>query len=107
MMPHKNGIELLNELKNNESTSHIPIILLSAKSSIESKIEGMQYGADDYITKPFSATYLKARIQNIVEQRKRLQHIYCQTLFPSKAEKKICRKRKYTYTIRIGSKIYG
>lgn len=92
MMPHKNGIELLNELKNNESTSHIPIILLSAKSSIESKIEGMQYGADDYITKPFSATYLKARIQNIVEQRKRLQHIYCQTLFPSKAEKKSVEK---------------
>lgn len=52
----------------------------------------MQYGADDYITKPFSATYLKARIQNIVEQRKRLQHIYCQTLFPSKAEKKSVEK---------------
>ena len=50
MMPQKNGIELLNELKNNISTSHIPIILLSAKSSIESKLEGMQYGADDYIT---------------------------------------------------------
>lgn len=88
MMPQKNGIELLNELKNNISTSHIPIILLSAKSSIESKLEGMQYGADDYITKPFSATYLKARIHNLVEQRKRLQQIYCQTLFSPKSEKK-------------------
>ena len=61
MMPQKNGIEMTQELREEITTSHIPIVLLTAKSTIESKIEGMKLGADDYITKPFSAAYLTAR----------------------------------------------
>ena len=64
MMPEKDGIEMTRELRADMTTSHIPIILLTAKTTIESKLEGLEYGADDYITKPFSATYLQARVEN-------------------------------------------
>ena len=76
MMPEKDGIELTKELKTEMATSHIPIVLLSAKSAIESKLEGLELGADDYITKPFSATYLKARVDNLLAQRHKLQELY-------------------------------
>lgn len=76
MMPVMDGIELLQELKKNIITSHIPIVLLSSKTTIESKLEGLAYGADDYITKPFSVSYFKARIANLISQRKHLQEIF-------------------------------
>ncbi len=76
MMPKLNGVDLLKRIRKNIETSHVPIILLTAKTNIESKLEGLSYGADDYITKPFSVSYLKARILNLLEQRKRLQSIY-------------------------------
>lgn len=76
MMPEKDGIEMMKELRADMTTSHIPIVLLTAKTSIESKLEGLEYGADDYITKPFSATYLKARVDNIISQRSNLQRWY-------------------------------
>ncbi len=72
-MPKLDGIELTKQLKNNFETSHIPIILLTAKSSLNSKIEGIDCGADDYITKPFHLEYLKTRIVNIINQRKQLK----------------------------------
>ncbi len=65
---------MVRELREEMTTSHIPIVMLTAKSTIESKIEGMKLGADDYITKPFSAAYLKARIFNLLEQRKNYRH---------------------------------
>lgn len=76
MMPQMDGIEMLRLIRNNIATSHIPVILLSAKTAIESKLEGMEYGADDYLTKPFNVGFLKARIKNVLEQRKRLQKLY-------------------------------
>ncbi|MBN2276026.1 MAG: response regulator [Bacteroidales bacterium] len=76
MMPELDGIELLNRLKNNFATSHIPVILLTAKSSIESRIEGLKYGADAYITKPFNSQYLMASARNLLEQRKLLLKKY-------------------------------
>lgn len=76
MMPKRNGVELLQKIRNNIETSHVPVILLTAKTTIESQLEGLSYGADDYITKPFSVSYLKARIVNLLEQRKRLQGIF-------------------------------
>lgn len=76
MMPEKDGISMTRELRADMTTSHIPIVLLTAKTSIESKLEGLEYGADDYITKPFSATYLKARVKNLLTQRHKLQAIY-------------------------------
>ena len=80
MMPEKDGIAMTRELRADMTTSHIPIVLLTAKSSIESKLEGLEYGADDYITKPFSATYLKARVKNLLAQRQKLQTLYRQDL---------------------------
>lgn len=80
MMPEKDGIEMMKELRADMTTSHIPIVLLTAKTSIENKLEGLEYGADDYITKPFSATYLKARVQNILAQREKLQALFRSSL---------------------------
>jgi len=76
MMPKLSGVDLLKKIRNNIETSHVPVVLLTAKTTIESQLEGMNYGADDYITKPFSVSYLKARIVNLLEQRKRLQSIF-------------------------------
>ncbi|EJW99220.1 DNA-binding response regulator/sensor histidine kinase [gut metagenome] len=76
MMPVMDGITMTKELRINLITSHIPLILLTAKTSVESQLEGLEYGADAYITKPFSATYLKARVRNLLTSRARLQEIY-------------------------------
>jgi len=86
MMPVKDGYTACHELKNNPLTSHIPIILLTAKSAIESKIQGLQTGADDYLTKPFNTDELIARMDNLIEQRKRLREKFAQQtiLLPDK-----------------------
>ncbi|MFP5039722.1 two-component regulator propeller domain-containing protein [Parasediminibacterium sp. JCM 36343] len=72
MMPVMDGIQMLDRLKNNPATSHIPVVLLSAKFSVESQIEGLNYGADHYIAKPFQNEYLIASLNNLILQRKRL-----------------------------------
>nr|WP_207425675.1 hybrid sensor histidine kinase/response regulator transcription factor [Pedobacter sp. SYSU D00535] len=72
MMPRIDGIELLDRLKSNISTSHIPVVLLTAKFSVESQIEGLEYGADYYITKPFKVEFVQAAISNLLRQRRRL-----------------------------------
>ena len=86
MMPEKDGLELTRAIKENLSTSHIPIILLTAKSALESKLEGLEYGADDYITKPFSSVYLEARVENLLTQHKKLQAFYRATLMSPVSE---------------------
>ncbi len=89
MMPNMDGLQLTDMVKNNEHTSHIPVILLTAKSAIESRLQALKTGADDYITKPFSPVLLEARIENILEQRKRLQERYRRSLLdlePAKVE---------------------
>ncbi|GAA4230546.1 hypothetical protein GCM10022291_00980 [Postechiella marina] len=78
MMPVKNGVSLTNELKNNELTSHIPIILLTAKAGDENEIKGLEIGADDYITKPFSSKVLKTKVLNLINIRRKLQSRYSQ-----------------------------
>jgi DNA-binding response OmpR family regulator/anti-sigma regulatory factor (Ser/Thr protein kinase) len=75
MMPEKSGIDLCFELKNNTKTSHIPIVLLTAKFGIDDKLEATKIGADDYISKPFDSEYLISRIENLFKNRERLvQH---------------------------------
>ena len=75
MMPKMDGIQLCQKLKSDTRTSHIPLILLTAKNTVTDKLEGLQTGADDYIMKPFETSELKARIKNLLEQRKRIhQH---------------------------------
>ncbi|MFV0538712.1 MAG: response regulator [Dysgonomonas sp.] len=76
MMPEMDGIEYLKQVKENRDTSHIPIILLSARNSIEDRIQGLEYGADDYISKPFNSAYIKARIRSLLKQRKVLYNFY-------------------------------
>lgn len=70
MMPEINGIQLANQLKNNELTAHIPILFLSAKGSTEHKLEGLATGAEDYIQKPFNIQEIKFKIRNLLETRK-------------------------------------
>ncbi|WP_164891109.1 hybrid sensor histidine kinase/response regulator transcription factor [Botryobacter ruber] len=72
MMPKMDGIQLLDKLKNTEATSHIPVILLTAKTSVEHQIEGLNYGADYYITKPFQTDFILASVKNLLAQRKKI-----------------------------------
>lgn len=69
MMPEVNGIEMLDALKKEMLTSHIPVILLTAKTAVESQIEGLEYGADYYISKPFNNSFLLAAVKNLIRQR--------------------------------------
>ena len=69
MMPIMDGIELTHNLKTNITTSHIPVILLTARASFMNKMEGFETGADDYVTKPFNESLLRARIKNILKNR--------------------------------------
>ncbi|MFC2088417.1 response regulator, partial [Calditrichota bacterium] len=68
-----NGFELCQKIKTDERISHIPVILLTAKADLDSKIVGLEFGADDYINKPFEAEELKIRSKNLIEQRKKLR----------------------------------
>ncbi len=80
MMPEMTGLELAKAIKEDINISHIPLVLLTAKTDMESKLEALQYGADDYITKPFSSAYLEARIENLLKLRKQLQELYRSSL---------------------------
>lgn len=72
MMPKMSGVELCKAVRSNQITSHIPFVLLTAKTDINSKIEGMDCGADAYIEKPFSLQYLKSCIKNLIDLREML-----------------------------------
>lgn len=80
MMPGIDGIKLCEIVKKNMQTCHIPVILLSAKGSLEAQTAGIQAGADDYIPKPFSMYLLKGKINNILKARQRLRYYYSSTI---------------------------
>ena len=76
MMPVMNGLQFTEQLKTHTVTSHIPVIMLTAKNLEEHRAEGYEHGADSYITKPFHSKVLLARIENLLKQRKLLKHLF-------------------------------
>lgn len=76
MMPRLNGLELCKKLKSDIRTSHIPVILLTAKTDTPTKYHGIELGADDYISKPFEMEYLLLRIKNLLKTREQLQRLF-------------------------------
>lgn len=80
MMPVMDGMTMIRKIKACPDTCHIPIIVLSARTAINYRIEGLNEGIDDYITKPFSVSYLKSRVDNIIRQRRQLQQAYVSKL---------------------------
>ncbi len=88
MMPGADGNELTRTLKSNEKTSHIPIVLLTAKASEDDRLEGLSQGADDYLVKPFNTRELLLRMENLMRLRKEIQKKYSGTmLYQPSAEK--------------------
>lgn len=81
LMPVMDGHEFCRKIKTDLRTSHIPVILLTAYNTLENNIKGFETGADDYISKPFNAKLLNARIRNLVETRIKLQEIFSKEIF--------------------------
>lgn len=102
MMPGKDGFEVTKILKKQEKTSHVPIILLTAKAGVENRITGLETGADAYVPKPFSSDELHARIKNLIDGRKKLKEKFSRSLLvkpdvaaePSMEEKFLMRVKK-------------
>jgi ligand-binding sensor domain-containing protein/signal transduction histidine kinase/DNA-binding response OmpR family regulator len=83
VMPEMDGLELTQQIKQNRQYSHIPIILLSAKTNLQTKIDGLECGADVYIEKPFSIGYLKAQVSNLIDNRIKLLEKFSKSPFVS------------------------
>jgi DNA-binding response OmpR family regulator len=76
MMPDMSGTEMCKKIKDNEKTCHIPVIILTAKTAIEQRVEGLEVGADSYIPKPFNIDHLKVRIRKLIELRRTIREKY-------------------------------
>lgn len=87
MMPKIDGLELTQFIKQNKDFDYIPVILLTAKTAIESRLQALDYGADDYVTKPFEPEYLRARVHNILTLRSQLEQSYRERLMRLEPQK--------------------
>ena len=75
-MPKKNGIELCRELKHDTLTQHIPLIMLTSEDNVNSQLEGISCGADDYVAKPFNADVLKAKVATLIKNKERQRELF-------------------------------
>ncbi|MDD3321202.1 MAG: two-component regulator propeller domain-containing protein [Paludibacter sp.] len=114
MMPIMDGIEATSILRDNFDTSHIPIILLTANSSEEKRLEGLETGADDYINKPFDFTQLQLKIKNIIEKRQKLlqnfnkePELQIEILTKSKQDKKFIEKVTTLIEENLGKPVFN
>lgn len=110
MMPIMDGIELCQIIKSDINYSHVPIILLTAKTNLQSKIEGMDVGADAYIEKPFSEAYLLAVVANLINSREKLKEAFMtnplvlsNTMLHTAADKEFMRVLRNTMVQNIGN----
>jgi len=103
MMPGKDGYEVCATLKQNEKTSHIPIILLTAKAGNKDKLAGLSYGADAYLIKPFEERELLIRLEQLLALRKKLQESYAQIIVGKVHQKELTRED--TFLQKIVSKL--
>ncbi len=85
MMPKMDGFELARVIRVDANSSHIPLILLTAKASDESRITGLETGVDAYLTKPFNAKKLEVRIAKLIEQRRQLRQRFAAALIAQEA----------------------
>ncbi|MDF1572910.1 MAG: ATP-binding protein [Bacteroidales bacterium] len=83
MMPEMDGIEMLDRLKNDVRTSHIPVVMLTAKADIDSRLAGLDCGADAYLTKPFNKNELMVQLRSLISLRKKLHERYASMLEPA------------------------
>lgn len=81
MMPEMDGLELCNAVKSDMNLSHIPLVFITAKNDLESKIQGLQYGAEAYVEKPFSIKYLRNLINSILDNRRREREAFAKNPF--------------------------
>ena len=79
MMPVMSGSQMCRLIKSNDDTCHIPVVLLTARTSVDKMLEGLMIGADDYITKPFNTKILITRCHNLINGRRQMQRLYCTT----------------------------
>ena len=86
MLPGLDGLEICRRLKRDERTSHIPVIILTARATSEQKIEGLQIGADDYLVKPFNAQVLTTRVENLIRNRQRLRELFSHKITAAPSE---------------------
>lgn len=90
------GLEFTQQLKANTATSHIPVIMLTAKNLEEHRAEGYEQGADSYITKPFHSKVLLARVENLLHQRAHLRQLFAQGAAEGKETEEVSRLETVT-----------